>query len=78
LLNYGTRRSGLFGDHKGKGQNDLSEDNFGPGHKLAGAISTAEGARIAYKLVKGKRTKKYWENFKILIRGLGAEISYIF
>ncbi len=26
-MNYGVRRSGLFGDHKGKGQNDLNENN---------------------------------------------------
>lgn len=78
MMNYGIRRSGLFGDHEGRGQNDLSEANFGPGHKLAGAASLAEGGRIAYKLAKGKRTKAYWDKFKLWMNGASAGISYLF
>jgi hypothetical protein len=81
-LNYGVRRSGLFGDHKGRGQNDLSKDDFGQYHKLAGAVSTIEGARIAYKLSKGKRTCAYWTKVKIWTHsiqgGLQMGLSYIF
>ena len=77
-LNYGVRRSGLFGDHKGEGQNDLNKDKFGEYHKLAGAASAAHGARIAYKLAKGQRTEAYWTKIKIWVNGLYMGLSYVF
>jgi hypothetical protein len=78
-LNYGLRRSGLFG---GDGENDLSKDNFGKYHKLAGAVSAIHGGRIAYKLAKGKRTNTYWNRAKMWVSSLKNSvhigISYIF
>jgi len=77
-MNYGVRRSGLFGDHNGRGQNDLSLENFGRYHKIAGGLAAAYGASVAYRLATSKRAKGYWKNFKLWINGLSGGFSYVF